>query len=164
MIHEPSSIEKGFLMVVLGFIYCKGEPRNDGSRWLHHNVLYSLLHSLDNNMPNEPPTAKRGKSTGATSQASSRFIGGTGAAQTPDVDALLVKFCHRDYLIKEKASDQQQGQNDTDEDAFYYTMGPRAAIEVGRRQVIYFCAEILDEEPDPTMLLELEAAVDDEEE
>ena len=30
----------------------------------------------------------------------------------------------------------------------------RAAIEVGRKQVIYFCACILDEQPDPTMLKE----------
>jgi hypothetical protein len=38
-------------------------------------------------------------------------------------------------------------------------------MEVGRKQVIYFCAEILDEEPDPTMLqeVELQDEEDDEE-
>jgi len=42
-----------------------------------------------------------------------------------------------------------------DEAQFQYSMGPRAAMEIGRRQVIYFCSEILDEQPDPTMLQEI---------
>jgi hypothetical protein len=29
-------------------------------------------------------------------------------------------------------------------------------MEIGRRQIIYFAAEVLDEDPDPTMLAELE--------
>jgi MAGE family len=161
-VHEQSSIEKGLLMVILGFIYCKGEPRNDGSRWLHDKDLYSLLHRLDENMPSEPPAA--GKRAKSASQISSRFVGGTGAAQTPDVDAFLHKFVQRDYLIKEKATmKQQQECADVDEDSLFYTMGPRAAIEVGRRQVIFFCGEILDLEPDPTMLQELEAMTGDAE-
>jgi hypothetical protein len=40
-------------------------------------------------------------------------------------------------------------------------MGPRAAMEVGRKQVIYFCSNVLDEQPDPTMLAEVD---EDEEE
>jgi hypothetical protein len=43
-----------------------------------------------------------------------------------------------------------------------YAMGPRAAMEVGRKQVIYFCAEILDEEPDPTMLRDVEEDLEEE--
>lgn len=166
VVHEQSSIEKGFLMVVLGFVYCKGESRNDGSRWLHDKDLYSLLHRLDENIPHDPPTnnSKRSKSAYASmSQVSSRFTGGGGVAQTPDVDALLYKFCHRDYLIKEKATDEQIASNSSsiDEDSCFYSMGPRAAIEIGRRQVIFFCGEILDEEPDPTMLQELEVVMED---
>jgi MAGE family len=160
MVHEQPSIEKGFLMIVLGFIYCKGEPRNDGSRWITDKDLYTLLHRIDDNIPSEPPTAKRLKAAASalsSTQASSRFVGGTGAAQTPDVDFLLAKFCQRDYLIKEKATDPQQ-MGDVEDDCFSYSMGPRSAIEIGRRQVIFFCAEILDEEPDPTMLQELDAA------
>jgi hypothetical protein len=34
-------------------------------------------------------------------------------------------------------------------------------MEIGRRQIIYFAAEVLDEEPDPTMLSELEAHPDE---
>lgn len=171
MVHEQSSIEKGLLMVVLGFIYCKGEPRNDGSRWLHDKDLYALLHRLDDNMPAAPPNTtafKRSSSkTGSTQNStSSRFVaGGTGAANTPDVDALLQKFCHRDHLIKEKATLEQQqaaAAANVDEHSCFYTMGPRAAIEIGRRQVIFFCGEILDELPDPTMLQELEAATADD--
>jgi MAGE family len=167
-VHEQSSIEKGFLMVVLGFVYCKGDSRNDGSRWIHDKDLYNLLHRLDENIPPNPPTinSKRSKSASASmSQISSRQVGGEGVAQTPDVDTLLCKFCHRDYLIKEKANEEQiTASNATiDENSFFYSMGPRAAIEIGRRQVIYFCSEILDEEPDPTMLQELEAQLDDAE-
>ena len=33
--------------------------------------------------------------------------------------------------------------------------GPRAAMEVGRKQVIYFCYNVQDEQPDPTMLAEV---------
>ena len=40
----------------------------------------------------------------------------------------------------------------------------RAAIEVGRKQVIYFCASILDEQPDPTMLKEVDEDDEVEEE
>lgn len=177
MVHEQPSIEKGFLMIVLGFIYCKGDPRNDGSRWLLDKELYALLHRLDENMPAEPPTTtasskQRSNNKGMSSSSQSRFAGGVGAAQTPDVDFLLHKFCQRDYLIREKPSEQQLqhhqlqggdggGNANFDEDSCFYTMGPRAAIEIGRRQVIYFCGEILDEEPDPTMLQELDAVYDD---
>ena len=35
-------------------------------------------------------------------------------------------------------------------------MGPRAAMEIGRRQVVYFCSNVLDQEPDPTMLAEID--------
>ena len=42
-----------------------------------------------------------------------------------------------------------------------YAMGPRAVLEVGQRQIIYFCANVLDEEPDPTMLAEVDG--DDDE-
>jgi MAGE family len=167
MVHEQSSIEKGLLMIVLAFVYCKGESRNDGSRWIHDKDLYTLLHRLDENIPPDPPAvhSKRSKSaTASLTQGTSRFVGGVGAAQSPDVDALLCKFCHRDYLIKEKASEhqqQQQGGSAVEDDSFFYAMGPRAAIEIGRRQVIYFCAEILDEAPDPTMLQELEVVTED---
>ena len=64
-----------------------------------------------------------------------------------------------------KASEQQQQATSSgssiDEDSCFYTMGPRAAIEIGRRQVIFFCGEILDEELDPTMLQELEAVMEE---
>ena len=41
-------------------------------------------------------------------------------------------------------------------------MGPRSAIEIGRRQIIYFCAEVLDEAPCPTMLKEVEEDEEDD--
>ena len=37
-----------------------------------------------------------------------------------------------------------------------YSMGPRSLMEIGKKQIIHFCSAILDEEPDPTMLKDLE--------
>jgi hypothetical protein len=60
-------------------------------------------------------------------------------------------------LLSEKVSDPKVlGSQVTDQDIFQYSMGPRAAMEIGRHQIIFFCSEILDEgEPDPTMLQEI---------
>jgi hypothetical protein len=46
------------------------------------------------------------------------------------------------------------------ENTFQYAMGPRAAMEIGRKQIVYFCAEVLDEEPDETMIAEIEQVED----
>lgn len=160
-IHEDSAIEKGLLMVILSLAYCKGEPRNDGSRWILDKDLYSLLARIDENIPSEPPA--QGSKRRMPTQQSRRFGGGDGVAMTPDVDVLLDKFVGRDYLLKEKATEDRLAvsQTDADEGSMFYTMGPRAAMEIGRRQIIYFAAEVLDEEPDPTMLSELEAHPDE---
>jgi hypothetical protein len=132
------------------------------------------LHRVDENIPSEPPApgSKRGTKSTQQSSSSARFAGGTGAAQTPDVDALLHKFVHADYLVKEKATEAQllrgaasnNNSNIVEETDFFYAMGPRSAIEIGRRQVIYYCSAVLGEEPTPEMLHELEVDEDDEEE
>jgi hypothetical protein len=154
-IHESSTVEKGLLMVILSLAYCKGSPRNDGSRWILDKDLYSLLNRIDDNIPNEPPA--QGSKRRTSTQQSSRFSGGDGVAMTPDLDVLLGKFVDRDYLLKEKATEERLAASpDAEEGSMFYTMGPRAAMEIGRRQIIYFAAEVLDEDPDPTMLAELE--------
>ena len=156
-VDESSTIQHGLLMIILAIAYCKGYPRSDGSRWVVDKDLYSLLNRVDENIPSEPPvqgpTKRRG---GATSQQSARFTGGSGVSMTPDVDVLLEDFVRRDYLIKEKATDEHMAMcQHAEEDSLFYTMGPRAAMEIGRQQIIYLAAEVLDEEPDPTMLNEL---------
>ena len=80
---------------------------------------------------------------------------------SPNPDALLEQFVHWDYLIKEKAVEENFASQTLEEGDVLYGMGPRSAIEIGRKQIIYFCAEVLDEVPCPTMLKEVE---DDEEE
>ncbi|GAX19535.1 hypothetical protein FisN_19Hh112 [Fistulifera solaris] len=132
-VHEDCSINKGLLMVILALCYCEGEPKTDGSRWLRDDRLYELLHRLDENIPKEPPRGEGSSSARSTSH--------------PNVDAALVKFVHQDYLlcIKEK-----------DPELTMYCLGPRAAMEIGRKQILYFCSQILGQDPDPSMLLELE--------
>ena len=82
---------------------------------------------------------------------------------TPDVDILLEKFVHMDYLLKKRAEKPSAGGSSADENSFLYAMGPRTLLEIGRKQIIYFCAEILDEQPDPTMLQELQEEEEGEE-
>jgi len=148
-VHEDSAMEKAFLMVVLGLIYCGGVPRSDGSRWILDQHLYEHLNRIDENFPKTPPSEGGGrKRAPRASSTSSRVV-------TPDVDALLVKFVQRDYLLEEKASDRS-GSQAVEDNAYYYSLGPRAAMEIGRKQILYFCAEILDQDPDPTMLQELQ--------
>ena len=150
-VHADSSIEKALLMICLALAFCKGNPRNDKSRWITDSDLYRLLHSIDENIPPEPPAAANRKVT-ATRH---RHDGGS-----PDVDSLLAKFVHQDYLLKEKASEQTGPGSQLVENTFQYAMGPRAAMEIGRKQIVYFCAEILDEEPDETMIAEIEEVED----
>ena len=83
----------------------------------------------------------------------------SGPYGTPDVDTAIERFLHLDYLIKEKV--MPVGAAASDAGQIQYAMGPRSHLEVGRKQVICFCAEILGEEPDPTMLAELEESEDD---
>lgn len=146
-VHSDAAVEKGLLMVVLAFCFCKGNPRPGSQatmRWITDLDLYRLLHSLDENLPQDPPSVTNRKvlaSQGTTSAD----------GMTPKVDLLMEKFVAMDYLLKIKADDT----SGTD-DVTLYAMGPRAALEVGRRQIILFCSEILGEAPDPTMLQELE--------
>jgi hypothetical protein len=152
-IHAESSVEKGLLMICLALAFCKGTPRNDASRWITDSDLYRLLHSIDENIPEEPPAAANRK------VASTRHR--NDVSQTPDVDTLLAKFVHQDYLLKEKAGELTGPGSQLVENTFQYAMGPRAAMEIGRKQIVYFCAEVLDEEADETMLAEIEQAEGD---
>jgi len=138
--------ERALLMVVLAFAYCKGSMKNDGkdhtNRWISESMLYELLHEVDDNIPVSPAGRRRRHHH-----------------EGFDVDDLLETFVRMDYLLKEKIEKGEDGRmftDGTDDDVFVYAMGPRAALEIGRRQLVYFCAEILDEQPDPTMLSEID--------
>ena len=72
------------------------------------------------------------------------------------MQTLLTRFVEQDYLIKDKVKVED------DSSGVYYTLGPRAALEVGRKQLIFFAANLLGEQPDPTMLHELEGSSDEE--
>lgn len=157
-VHTMAAIEKGLLMIALSLAYCKGEPMSDGSRWIIDKDLYHFLHRLDENIPAEPPTSTSKRRV--TLEADGDDLQGA----TPYVDSLLEKFVYQDYLIRVTKNEHlMQVSQNADENSAFYSMGPRAAIEIGRKQVIHFCAEVLDEgEPDPTMLRELEDDEDEE--
>lgn len=168
-VHTSSAVEKGLLMLVLALAYCKGDTRQ-GHRWIPEDALYRLLNSIDENIPEEPPAhssgGKKGSGRSRTANASSvaddEDDDESGPYGTPDVDMAIERFLHMDYLIKEKV--MPVGAAASDAGQIQYAMGPRSHLEIGRKQVIYFCAEVLGEEPDPTMLAELEESGDEEEE
>lgn len=157
-VHSESAVEKGLLMVILALAFCKGDPKQDGSRWITDSDLYRLLHGIDEAIPEEPPAAGNRK----VSNTRYRNTGEDGVSQTPDVDSLLETFVHLDYLLKEKAGQDDGPASQIVENTFQYAMGPRAAMEIGKKQVVYFCAEVLGEEPDETMIAEIDA-LDEEE-
>lgn len=128
--------------------------------------LYSLLHTVDENIPKEPPSVEGKKRSRQSAGGRLSLDAGEGAGQTPDIDVLLEKFVSMDYLLRDKI-DEPEGQRGSsqseDGKVTAYAMGPRAAMEVGRKQVIYFCSNVLDEQPDPTMLAEVDEDEEGEE-
>lgn len=157
-IHQGPKIERGLILLINALIFCKGEPRADGSRWILGRDLYRLLHNVDDAIPGEPPA--QGTSRAKSQSKVSRF---TQDSLTPNLDALLDQFVYWDYFIKEKATDENYTTQTLEEGDYIYAMGARSAIEIGRKQIIYFCAEILDVEADPTMLQEVEQDTIEEE-
>jgi hypothetical protein len=168
--HVESSVERGVLMMVLAFAFCRGTSQvrsgqmkgaGKKTRWITDRDLYGLLHRVDENIPSEPPSAEgRKKSRGGRKSLGPADGADGGVGQTPDVDALLERFVQLDYLLRDRIEepDGREGSSAAGEDGkvVAYAMGPRAAMEVGRKQVIYFCSNVLDEQPDPTMLAEVE--------
>lgn len=160
--HEDSSMEKGVLMIVLAFAFCKGSPVRSGSmkgagkttRWITEYQLYSLMNKVDENIPAEPPLAEGRKKAGS-GRGRPSLGPDEGLAQTPDLDTLLEKFVNADWLLRDKIEEEGR-EGGEDGKVIAYAMGPRAAMEIGRRQIVMFCSSILDEQPDPTMLQEIE--------
>ena len=97
-VHSSSAVEKGFLMVVLAFIYCKGFLKG-GVRWITDAELYRLLHALDESLPSQPPSVTGKRSTSVSSDGSS-----------PNPDVLLDEFVRMDYLLKDKSGEKTESQ------------------------------------------------------
>lgn len=163
-IHIDSQVQNGLLMLILSFIYCKGEVK-DHMRWLEAGVLYRLLHSIDENIPAVPQTGKHSHGGNITTMSilspDAMDASAGSASLSPDVDIALEKFVHMDYLVKKKF---ERGGDVLQDDVFSYAIGPKAYLEVGRKQIIHFCAQVLDQAPDPTMLHEIEEEEEQEQE
>lgn len=163
-IHKVSKIERGVLILTVALIFCKGESRSDGSRHLLARDLYRLMHKVDENIPEEPPAQGTARSKFTNANKHQRLQGNPSETSTPNFDCMLEHFVAADYLIREKAHEDNFLSQAVEEGDVIYSMGPRAALELGRKQIITFCAEILGEEPDPSMLKEIEGDDDEEEE
>jgi hypothetical protein len=171
--HVKSSVERGVLIMILAFAFCKGtemvtsgQMKGAGkqTRWITEHHLYGLMHLVDENIPAEPPSAEGRKKSRSSRKSLSPDDADGGVGQTPNIDALLERFVQLDYLLRDKIEEPDGREGSTqseDGKVTAYAMGPRAAMEVGQRQIIYFCANVLDEEPDPTMLAEVDG--DDDE-
>jgi hypothetical protein len=65
------------------------------------------------------------------------------------MDALQERFVQLDYLLQDKIEEPDScegglsSQGD-DGKVTAYAMGLRAAMEIGQKQVIYFCSNVLD--------------------
>eukprot|EP00536_Pseudo-nitzschia_multiseries_P008330 jgi/Psemu1/20194/gm1.20194_g len=156
--HQGSSIEKGFILLVNGLIFCKGESKSNSMRKILERDLYKYLHRVDDAIPEEPPAQ-------GTTRAKARAQYRTGTksdATTPDADALLEQCVNWDYFIKEKATEANCTFQNLEEGDVVYSMGPRSIMEIGRKQIISFCASILGEEPDPSMLQEVDDDIESE--
>jgi hypothetical protein len=156
-VHGPSAVERGFILLVNGLIFCKGESRTNGPRKMLERDLYRLLHRIDDSIPEEPPAQ------GTTrAKSSKQYRTGTSADNpSPNADTLLDQCVHWDYFVKEKATDESFPSQNFEEGDMLVSMGPRSAIEIGRSQIIHFCASILGEEPDPSMLKEVQEDVEE---
>lgn len=181
--HLDSRMEKGVLMMVLAFAFCKGTSQvrtgvmkgaGKKTRWIAEHHLYALLHRVDENIPGEPPSvegkkksrASLGGGSGRKSLSSQSGPEG-GVGQTPDIDTLLERFVHLEYLLRDKIEEPESRESSyagEDGKVTAYAIGPRANLEVGRRQIIFFCSQVLDEQPDPTMLAEVDEDEEMEEE
>ena len=138
----------GLLITVLMLAYNRGQIRNDTARrsafkWITEEQMYKYLNAIDMSIPDNAREAK---------DASVQDL-------DQSVPALLAEFVAQDYLITDKVKSPE-----TDFSGVYYTWGPRAALEVGMKQIVFFTANILDEQPDPTMLLEVERGEGEEDE
>jgi hypothetical protein len=121
--------------------------------------LYRLLHRIDDAIPEEPPIK------GTPRDKSKQYRTGTSAdSLTPNVDSLLEQCIKWDYFIKEKATEELYSSSTLQDGDMLISMGPRSAMEIGRAQIIHFCASVLGEEPDPSMLREVQDDVEGDEE
>jgi hypothetical protein len=155
--HEPSAVERGFILLVNGLIFCKGESRTHGPRKMLERDLYRLLHRIDDSIPGQPPAHRT-----TSAKSSKLYRTGTSADNlTPNADTLLDQCVHWDYFVKEKATDDNFSSQNFEDGDVLISMGPRSAIEIGRSQIIHFCSSILGEEPDPSMLREVQEDVEE---
>ena len=177
--HMENTVEKGVLMMILAFAFCKGTSQvrsgqmkgaGKKTRWITEHQLYNLLHRVDDNIPSEPPSAEGKKKSRQSVGGGRKSLGGGtkddggGVGETPDIDTLLERFVQLDYLLKDKIEEPGEASNFAGEDGkvLAYAMGPRAAMEVGRKQIIHFCSDVLGEQPDPTMLAEVDEGEEDD--
>jgi hypothetical protein len=89
-VHNDAAMEKGLLMVILAFCFCKGSPRPQQPttmRWITDIDLYRLLHGLDENLAMDPPSVTERKTSASVMSTQMTIVDG----MTPKVDILMDK-------------------------------------------------------------------------
>jgi len=148
-LHDNSTAgDRGILMTCLALAYCKGVTEQ---RWIGANQLYRYLNDVDPVVPEEPPREIKGGVRGMSSpeRRAAPAAGSVPNGLSGPVNELLDGFVARDYLLREKRDVEG------DLSGTAYSIGPRSVLEVGREQLVTFCAEIMDEEPDRQMIAEI---------
>ena len=88
--HLETSVERGVLMMVLAFAFCRGTSQvrsgamkgaGKKTRWISERHLYGLMHRVDENVPGEPPSAE-GRKKSRSGGGGRKSVGGTAGGRT----------------------------------------------------------------------------------
>ncbi|CAM9330417.1 unnamed protein product [Choristocarpus tenellus] len=144
----PNRAARGLLMVILALIYCNKD------RQIPEDVLFKRLNELDKRIPDH--VEKKGGKT-AKKAKTDAVVDGLG-----DVHEQIANFVKQHYLQKKTIVCPSAGEDDVN--MACYTMGARAYLEVGRRQIVTMLAETLGQSVDRAALEEMSDNDEDEEE
>eukprot|EP00904_Undaria_pinnatifida_P008704 jgi/Undpi1/4964/HiC_scaffold_19.g08316.m1 len=132
---------RGLLTMMLCMIYCSPD------KIVTEDELFKKLHDhLDPRIPTKATLQVGRNATKTKTQAVVPDLG--------DIHDLLAIFVSQHFLMKKKVS--KPAADGGSEDVVAYTMGARADIEVGNKQLVILMAETMGKSVDPSALVGME--------